>query len=176
MSKFNVVKYIPPTLFKTHPHTAKVNHFMQTILKDFNCKFRLPSSIDLYLYVFEQEEMLGFARDKQIHINVGSFEKLHHTSDGLTNLFKTLSHELVHIHQLHSGMLQVDEAHGKIVWRGSLYQGPKIKPLSPVPDRQEVMDWYTAQYQYYLNFPWEVHARNNTDPLYDQIFKPYEIE
>ena len=78
-----------------------------------------------------------------------------------------ISHELVHLEQLHTGRMKFDPIGNRISWRGNWFD-LNVRPMKV--KYKSVEDEQAAEYKRYLSLPWEKEAHARQELVYKEVF------
>ena len=122
-------------------HEVIITSFANAISKIIS----LPPVIDVCLYVLEPNVYGGLDRYKINRIGINYNLSLEETP-------LILTHELIHVHQSHTGKLRIDR-HGNFYWHGILYTNKQVNEMT---------------YDEYKKLPWEVDVDMKCSGVFSQ--------
>lgn len=134
-------------------HANLIEGIKEILKHDIICSLKFPQTFDLVIHpLSDNVYTLGCATPNEIVLNSLSVifdgRSSHNT---INRLFGTVSHELVHVNQIYRGDLCSHPDH--IIYKNKKY---------PIPN--------PSNFKEYINYPWEIEARDLTDYVYFTCF------
>lgn len=134
--------------YKNTTHCQVKELIISTLVNSLSTLIALPNTVEICIYDFPNTVYGGM--DKHVHNRIGINATL-----ALTDIPKILVHELIHVHQCHTKILEIKN-NGIYYWHGIPYDNVMPEAMS---------------YQDYKSCPWEIDVEMKIDNLLTQALE-----